>query len=82
MSHTVVRGKPTASQLYLDRVLDEVLLDQGIKPDDTQRATVTISKLIFYCLKRNLYATFMVSVHTVSSYSANIFNFHGSCKAR
>ncbi|CAB3256726.1 unnamed protein product [Arctia plantaginis] len=61
MSHTVVRGKPTASQLYLDGVLDEVLLEKGIKPDNAQRATVTLSQLMFHCLKRNLDATFLTN---------------------
>lgn len=65
MSHTIVRGEPTVSQLYLDGVLDEVLLEQGIKPDSAQRATVTLPQLIFHSLKINLDATFMVSIHTI-----------------
>lgn len=61
MSHTVVRGAPTAAQLYLDQVLDEVLLAKGIKPDAQQKDTITLPQLMFHCLRRNPNAVFMTN---------------------
>lgn len=61
MSHTVVRGKPNAAQLYLDTVLDAILLEQGIKPNAELRDNVTLSQILFYSLKQRPKETFMVS---------------------
>lgn len=61
MSHTVVRGKPTAAHLYLDTVLDSILVEKGVKPDPTHRDNVTISEIMFHCLKERPKDVFMVS---------------------
>ncbi|XP_075983969.1 uncharacterized protein LOC142981755 [Anticarsia gemmatalis] len=61
MSHTVVRGKPTAAQLYLDTIFDEVLLERGIKPDVVQRENVSLAQLMFHCLKRQPEGVFMTN---------------------
>lgn len=61
MSHTVVRGKPNAAQLYLDTVLDAILLERGIKPNAELRDNVTLSQILFYSLKQRPKETFMVS---------------------
>ncbi|KAG6448441.1 hypothetical protein O3G_MSEX005489 [Manduca sexta] len=53
MSHTVVRGQPTAAQLYLDKILKEILLAKGIKDNFTERDKLTIAEIIFHCLKKN-----------------------------
>ncbi|KAJ8711535.1 hypothetical protein PYW07_008777 [Mythimna separata] len=61
MSHTVVRGKPRAAQLYVDGVLDAILLGQGVKPDPTTRATVTFSQIMLHCLKEKPNDEFMTN---------------------
>ncbi|KAF9410655.1 hypothetical protein HW555_010315 [Spodoptera exigua] len=64
MSHTVVRGKPNAAQLYLDCVLDAILLEQGIKPDPEQRSNVTLSQILLYSLKQRPKDVFMINAGT------------------
>lgn len=61
MSHTVVRGKPTAAQLYLDGVLDAILIEQGVKPDPTTRENVIFSQILFHCLKERPNDEFMTN---------------------
>ncbi|XP_035448423.2 uncharacterized protein LOC118274812 [Spodoptera frugiperda] len=64
MSHTVVRGKPNAAQLYLDTVLDAILLERGIKPNAELRDNVTLSQILFYSLKQRPKETFMINAAT------------------
>ncbi|KAJ8711534.1 hypothetical protein PYW07_008776 [Mythimna separata] len=61
MSHTVVRGKPNAAQLYIDGVLDAILTEQGVKPDPTTRATVTFPQIMLHCLKERPNDEFMTN---------------------
>ncbi|KAJ8713187.1 hypothetical protein PYW08_008491 [Mythimna loreyi] len=61
MSHAVVRGKPSASQLYVDGVLDDILLGKGVKPDPTTRATVTFPQIMLHCLKERPNDEFMTN---------------------
>ncbi|CAH1641345.1 unnamed protein product [Spodoptera littoralis] len=64
MSHTVVRGKPNAAQLYLDTVLDAILLEQGIKPDATARSNVPLAEILLHCLKQRPNEVFMSNAGT------------------
>lgn len=62
MSHAVVRGEPYAAQLYLDTVLDEILLAKGIRPDAKERDKVTLVEVIFHSLKKHPNGINMVSI--------------------
>ncbi|XP_063896554.1 uncharacterized protein LOC110371735 [Helicoverpa armigera] len=64
MSHTVVRGKPNAAQLYLDTVLDAILIEQGLVPDRKGREHVTLSQIMFHCLKKRPDHVFMINGST------------------
>lgn len=60
MSHTVLRGKPNASQLYLDEVLNEILAAKGVVPDAKERDRLILAEIAFHCLKKRPNATNMV----------------------
>lgn len=59
MSYSVVRGKPSASQLYLDGILDDVLHSSVTSAKG--REGVSLPQILFYCLRKNPQDVFMVS---------------------
>lgn len=61
MSHTVVRGQPTSSQLYLDTILDEIISEEGIEHKRKSREEVNLAEIIYYCMKKRIDEIFMVS---------------------
>ncbi|XP_026740514.1 probable 4-coumarate--CoA ligase 1 [Trichoplusia ni] len=61
MSHTVVRGKPNAAQLHLDTVLDDILTARGVEPGPEARDTVTLSEILYHCLKERPNDLFMIN---------------------
>lgn len=65
MTHAVLRGKPTAAQLYLDGLLNEVLVSRGKIPDAEGRERVSLPQILFHCLAKNLEGVFIVSCTAV-----------------
>lgn len=69
MSHTVLRGKPNASQLYLDEVLNEILAAKGVVPDAKERDRLILAEIAFHCLKKRPNATNMINGSTGESFT-------------
>lgn len=58
MSYSVVRGKPYASQLYLDRIFDDVL-QSGVSGAEGHEG-ISLPQILLYCLRKNSSDIFMV----------------------
>ncbi|CAG9785426.1 unnamed protein product [Diatraea saccharalis] len=61
MSHAVLRGSPTASQLYLDTVLDTTRENFKNGNDKKERCQVNLAEIIFYSMKRNMDGVYMIN---------------------
>lgn len=75
MSHTVVRGKPNAAQLHLDTILDDILTARGIEPGPAARDTVTLSEILYHCLKERPNDLFMVRINSLHMKYVSIRRF-------
>lgn len=62
MSHTVLRGQPTASQLYLDTILDAVRIHSMNGKRTKKRDEVNLAEIIYYCMKIKPDEVFMVCI--------------------
>lgn len=62
MSHAIRRGSPTTAQLFLDKLLDEILTAKNVTPDVDGRKNISLTEIIFYCLKKNPTHLFIVSI--------------------
>ncbi|KAM3955719.1 luciferin 4-monooxygenase [Aphomia sociella] len=65
MSHTVLRGEPYASQLYLDSIIDEIR-KRGHHEGQRmrERDEVNLGEIIYHVMKRNLNGTYMIDGST------------------
>lgn len=63
MSHTVLRGVSTASQLYLDRILDAVIRERKHENQMKGRDQLNLAEIIYYCLMHFPDAIYMVRIY-------------------
>ncbi|XP_028172093.1 luciferin 4-monooxygenase-like isoform X2 [Ostrinia furnacalis] len=62
MSHTVMKGLPTTSQLHLDTILEAIIHEEKLKNKrQIRRDEINLSKIIYYSMKQRLDDVYMIN---------------------